>query len=311
MERATGKLDMADKGIFRYVILGGTLALIAFVLLSLTGRFFAPGNSAAVFRLQASVLLVLLAAALWAMSARRLASAALVSGALGIGSVVPGFVTAGTECPGSCLTLYQKNLLYRAWPRYPLADDIIASGAQVVTLQEVSDHNREFLAELFDHYPGEVQCAFRPQQDIALLTSLPVVEGSAFCLEGGGLAGLQVRTPDGRAVWVVSLHLEWPFPYDQFGQTRELAARLSQLDGPVLIGGDFNMVPWGGTVQWIASETGTERIGAFRNTFRWGGWAVPLPIDSILAPKGTIGTVELRPEIGSDHLGLLARIALP
>jgi endonuclease/exonuclease/phosphatase (EEP) superfamily protein YafD len=258
----------------------------------------------------AGVLLIPFAAVLWSMKARRTALVSLILAVIALTSVAPGFLASGTDCAGACLKLYQKNLMSKAWPRYPLADDIIASGAEIVTLQEVSDHNRKFMANMFDHYPVAVICKFRPAQDVAVLTSLPTIDGTELCEAEVGLAGVQVRVPSGQLIWVLSVHLEWPFPFDQFRQSRIIAERIAELDGPVLIAGDFNMVPWGKSVQRIKQAAGNHYLGAFRNTHGLGGLFLPLPIDTVLVPKGSTGAVELRPYMGSDHLGVLARIAL-
>lgn len=302
---------MGNNIIIRGLAFGSAAVLIGIVLLGFTGYFFGPGNSASVIRPQAGVVLIPLAAVLLVMRARRTALLSLAMAVVALGSVAPGFFRSGADCSGECLKLYQKNLLSKAWPRYPLAGDIIASGAEIVTLQEVSDHNRRFMANMFEHYPHAVTCPFRPSQDVAVLTSLPVVEGSEFCLAEAGLAGVQVKSQNGQLIWVLSVHLEWPFPFDQFYQSQIIAERITDMDGPILIAGDFNMVPWGGTLQRIEEAAGNDRLGAFHNTFRMGGWALPLPIDTVLVPTGASGTVELRPYMGSDHLGVLARIALP
>ncbi|PZQ96643.1 MAG: hypothetical protein DI533_13665 [Cereibacter sphaeroides] len=286
------------------------LLLVGVVLVSFTGWLFAPGDSAAVIRPQAGALLIPLGLCLWTMRLRRVAVVSLVAAILALGSVVPGFLAPDAKCSGDCLILYQKNLLSKAWPRYPLADEIIGSGAQIVTLQEVSDHNRHFMAPLFDYYPVAVTCAFRPAQDVVVLTSLPVVEGSQFCLDGAGLAGVQVEAPDGRLIWALSVHLPWPYPFDQFRQSRLIAARIGDMQGPILIGGDFNMVPWGASVRRIAQAAASRYLGPFRNTFNLGGWYLPLPQDMVLIPQGSGGSVELRPYNGSDHLGVLAQIDL-
>ena len=295
---------------FRILVFGAAIALIGLVLIGLNGRIFAVGDSATVVRPQAGALLVPLAALLWLLKARFTALVSLAVAIVAIGSVAPGFFVSGTDCTVSCLTLYQKNLLSRAWPRYPLADDIIASGAEIVTLQEVSDHNRQFMASMFDHYPTKVICKFRPRQDVAVLTSLPAVKDTEFCLADAGLAGVQVLAPNNQLIWVLSVHLEWPFPFDQYHQSEIIAEHIAELAGPVLIAGDFNMVPWGEILQRIKNAVGNHRIGAFRNTYREGGFLLPLPIDTVLVPKGGTGSIELRPYMGSDHLGVLASIAL-
>jgi len=76
-------------------------------------------------------------------------------------------------------------------------------------------------------------------------------------------------------------------------------------DGKAVLGGDFNMVTWSHTMRRIERVSGTKRIGAVWNTISLKG--LPLPIDYVLA-SGT-GSSERRPLLGSDHHGLVARIA--
>ncbi|WP_170761141.1 endonuclease/exonuclease/phosphatase family protein [Ruegeria lacuscaerulensis] len=293
------------------VIAGCAVLLMVLVIFGFTGRYFAPGDSIALMRPQVGVLLVLFAVILLAVHARGFALASLVFAMIAVGSVAAGFIPASDDCDDTCVTLYQKNLMSKAWPRYPLADDILQSNAEIVTLQEVSSHNQEYMSNLFDHYPRSAICEFRPEQNVAILTTLPVVEGTEFCLHGLGLVGLQVVGPDKQPVWVVSVHLNWPYPYEQFEQSKRIARHIEQLEGPVLIAGDFNMVHWGSSVRRIGSAADNQVFGPALNTHNRGSWMLPMPIDNLLVPKGTTGTAELRPFMGSDHLGIKARISLP
>ncbi|MBV7377664.1 endonuclease/exonuclease/phosphatase family protein [Maritimibacter dapengensis] len=302
-----GKFDDAA----RFAVRASAWGLLAVVALGFLGGVLAAGDTFAVVRPLAGTLLAPIAIGLFRQSARRLAILCLLGSFVSFGSLAPVFLASGTPCKNTCLTLYQKNLLSRAWPRYPLADDIIASGADIVTLQEVSDHNRKYMARMYDHYPTKVICPFRPRQDVGLLTSLPIIVGSAFCLEGAGLAGVQVITPDAKYVWALSLHLEWPFPYDQMSQALRIADKLETLDGPVVIGGDFNMVPWGRSARMIRKASGTRSLGPIQTSYEKGGPFLPLPIDQVLVPTGATGRMTARPEHGSDHEGRLASIALP
>jgi len=302
---------VANSKFLRAIILGCAAILIGLVILGFTGRYFAPGDSIALMRPQVGVLLIVFALILLAARARGFALASLTFASLAVGSVAAGFIPSSDDCGNRCVTLYQKNLMSRAWPRYPLADDILHSNAEIVTLQEVSSHNQEYMSNLFDHYPRSAICEFRPEQNVAILTTLPVVDGGEFCLRGLGMVGLQVIGPDNQPVWVVSIHLNWPYPYTQFEQSKRIAAHIEQLEGPVLIAGDFNMVPWGSSVRRIGSAADSQVFGQALNTHNLGSWMMPMPIDNLLVPRGTTGTAELRPFMGSDHLGIKARISLP
>ncbi len=295
----------------RSAILGCATLLMGLVILGFTGRYFAPGDSVALMRPQIGVLLIVFAAILMAVRARGFALASLAFAVIAVGSVAAGLVPVSDECDDPCVTLYQKNLMSVAWPRYSLADDILSSDADIVTLQEVSSHNRQYMENLFGNYPTSAICEFRPEQNVAILTRLAVVEGSEFCLQGLGLVGLQVVGPGGQPVWVVSVHLNWPYPYGQFEQSKKIAHQIEQLDGPVLIAGDFNMAHWGSSVRRIGMAAGNHVFGAVMNTHILGNWMMPMPIDNLLVPNGTKGAAELRPFMGSDHMGIRARISLP
>ena len=285
-----------------------TLALITLAL-SYSGAWFAPGDSLAVGRPHLSLVVILLALWLWWAEALKLAMVCLLAGSTSAAALL-SYALPGTAAPGT-YTLYQKNLLFKAWPRQPLADDILASGADIVTLQEVSTHNRQYMRSLFEAYPTQVICPSRAGFDVAILTRFEQVEGGADCGAGGGLALLQVRLPQGQTVWIASLHLLWPWPYGQPEQLRRLLPRLSALEGPVILAGDFNMVPWGASVARIAQATGTERIGPAHDTFPHFRPLLPLPIDHVLLPAGSAGLVLMRDQLSSDHHGLLASFSLP
>jgi endonuclease/exonuclease/phosphatase (EEP) superfamily protein YafD len=125
--------------------------------------------------------------------------------------------------------------------------------------------------------------------------------------------------PDG-PLWLVSLHLHWPFPYQQPDQVKWLLPILEALDDPVLIGGDFNMVPWSYTLKSVARATDTKLSGYAGGTFELSyvyqdndlaTWMPLLPIDHILVPaSGPAVSLERRPQLGSDHYGLLGEFVL-
>ena len=212
-------------------------------------------------------------------------------------------IVAGPD--GQGITVYQKNLWAGNVASRALVADIRDSGADLVMLQEVSERNVPLLALLEDDYPYQQFCRFSAWSGMAVLSRLPAI-GDGICSDRRGMAGLRVEGPNG-PVWALSIHLHWPWPHGQARQVARLLPQLDALEGPVIIGGDFNMVPWGHSVRRIAEATGTQRVGQRRPTiFPYG---VPLPIDMVLAP--TPGRNERRPLFGSDHYGLVARVAAP
>jgi endonuclease/exonuclease/phosphatase (EEP) superfamily protein YafD len=204
--------------------------------------------------------------------------------------------------PGS-IVLYQKNMLFRNDDLAGLEADIRAAAPQVVTLQEVSEPNEALLLALKDVLPNQAICPFRAVGSTAIATNLPVVPGSERC--GNGLTAVQVDWRD-RRIWLVSVHLHWPWPHEQAAQVAALRPLLAELEGPVLMAGDFNMVRWGHTVGSLARSARAMAAGPSRGSFLGFAPALSLPIDHAFAPNG--GRIHLRPALGSDHLGLLAEL---
>jgi len=289
-----------------FVIVIVVLALLAG---SYAGRWFPFGDSLAVVRPMLSAGLFALAMLLIIWRGIGFAAffsvVALISG----GQVAVGFYGDQPDVNGD-YTLYQKNLLLRAWPRYSLADDILASGADFVTLQEVSDHNKRFMIKMFTGYEHKAFCPDVKNGEVAILSRFAFVDGSVTCADDIGLIAAKVALADKRQVWIVSLHLRWPFPYDQFQQVTRFESFLADLDAPVILGGDFNMVPWGASVARIADAAGVKRVGPYRDTFPRLGFISPLPIDQVMLPPSARAHVETRPPMGSDHRGVLVRFDL-
>ncbi len=291
-------------------ILLGALAVVCALLLagSFAGALHPLGDSLAVFRLHFAAGVVVFAS-LWAAMGRRAAVALAFVGAFAVLPTAWMWVRPAEAVPAATLVHYQKNLLWVRRDMTRLAADIRSVSPDVLTVQELTDGNVAVLNLLATDLPSQQVCDFDRIGGVAVASRWAKVPGSGFCDEAHGVTGMQVEAPQG-PLWVVSLHLHWPFPYSQSEQMEGLLPILQGLDGPVVIGGDFNSVPWSTSVARIAEATGTARIGPARSTYREFEPLVPLPIDHVLAPAGRSGTTETRPRLGSDHLGLVARIAL-
>lgn len=145
------------------------------------------------------------------------------------------------------------------------------------------------------------------------------------------LTRARVRAPSGREFWLVSIHM----PTLRAGFNRFLGGDVGGLkrhidwwrhemgrvvdglteigDRPFLVGGDFNMPPDDATMAGLRSvcRFGFEEAG-------WGyGYTRPtrspwFRIDHILAsPQWAFTRCWVGPDLGSDHLPLLAEVSLP
>ena len=276
-------------------VIGAVLALAALGL-SHAGALHPVADSLAVFR--PVIALGLVPCLYLARRARWLAVLGTVAALVALGPAVWLARPAAAVTDGA-LVLYQKNVLWSNDSIEALAEDILASGADVVTLQEVSRGNRALLEMLAGAYPGQALCE---RGAVAVLSRAPLVE-PPICIKGQAMVLARVVGPEG-PVWVGSVHLSWPWPWPQARQAERLTRHLEALEGPRVIAGDFNMVAWGRSVRGMSAAAGTRPIGPVRRSFVLLG-VYPLAIDHVLAGAGQL---EARALLGSDHFGLLARV---
>ncbi len=283
-------------------LLAGLAALA--VLGGYLGALHPLGDSLAVFRLQGAALLAVLSALALLAGAAAVGRLGMVL-ALVAGAPILWSYGAGPAAMTEGLRIYQKNMWFRNDDLAGLAADIRAAAPDVVTLQEVSEANRALLEALKPGLPHQLNCGATRVGGTAIATRLPIVAGSEICADG--LAAMQVEGQEG-PLWLVSVHLRWPWPHRQAEQVRRLLPVLEGLQGPVVMAGDFNMVRWSASVTAMARAARVRPAGAVHGTYTgFAPWLV-LPIDHVLAPGG--GQVEVRGGLGSDHLGLLAEVGL-
>ncbi len=205
--------------------------------------------------------------------------------------------------PGEGLTLYSKNIWFGNQELPALAADITQSGADVVTLQEVSRRNDRLLGMLAPTYPHQHLCRFSGWGGVAVVSKYPI--SAETCTQRRGLAAAQINK-DGQDIWIGSIHLPWPFPYANDTAAKAVEDVVLSLEGPVVLAGDFNIFPWANSVGQLQRAARVQPLRPLRPTFSLQG--VPLFLDHVHAPGG--GQVTYRPGLGSDHLGVLAEVDL-
>jgi endonuclease/exonuclease/phosphatase (EEP) superfamily protein YafD len=296
--------DDDDGGLLAEFVGLGLVLAIFLVLLGFLGGLFAFGDSFAVGRgpAVAAVLVLAIAASYFGM---RVAAFWSILFALYAGT--PVILATLWPGPAGEFTLYQKNMRFDNHHLNELEADIRAANPFALTLQEVSDPNRALLSSLSDLLPNQLVCPFATVGSTAVATRLPPVPGATICAPG--LAAMQVvwkETQREVPVWIVAVHLHWPWPNDQAKQAMALREVLAGLEGPVIMAGDFNMVSWGASVSGLASASRTIAAGPSPGTYTGFDPVFRLPIDHAFGPNG--GRIALRPELGSDHLGLFVRL---
>jgi endonuclease/exonuclease/phosphatase (EEP) superfamily protein YafD len=260
------------------------------------------GDSLAVGRAPASIAVFVLALLAISAGMRMAAFGAILLSILTFTSVFLAHVWPG---PPGIFLLYQKNMRHQNTDLAGLEADIRDANPLALTLQEMAEPNLALLANLKDALPHQLHCPLGKRGGTAVASRLEPVAGATVCVPG--LSAMQVIFRE-QPVWIVSVHLTWPWPYGQADHVADLRPVLAQLEGPVLMAGDFNMVRWALSVRRLAAEARVQVAGPSKGSFLGFGSLLALPIDHAFAPAG--GRVTLRPALGSDHLGLLANLAL-
>ncbi|WP_157888263.1 endonuclease/exonuclease/phosphatase family protein [Neptunicoccus sediminis] len=261
------------------------------------------GDSLAVFRLYLGVIALICGAGLFVLNWRRSGIGAMVLSVAAIGAILWSY--HGPQPQGDFpYTHYQKNLLYVLYDPAEIIADIQEQDPDFITLQEMTPRSNGLMVALQEDYPTQSVCLGEDDRGIALASRFDMVPESRICMPGHGMLAVQVITPDG-PVWLVTLHLRWPFPLEQAEQVTRILPVLEGLTGPVVLGGDFNMVPWSDTMTRIETATRTRRVGRTIDTFLVEGHLM-VPIDHVLAPQGCKGRVSALDLLGSDHHGVLA-----
>lgn len=206
--------------------------------------------------------------------------------------------------PGQDLRVYSKNLWFGNAEISPIVADIKTANVDTVFLQEISDRNRHILEQLKTRFPYQHLCRFSGWYGIAVVSRHPF-DGTPICSTSRAMAAAPIKI-NGSRVWLVSAHIPWPWPTDSVKNEQAAHDLLAQLNGSVVIAGDFNSFPWTSRVRTIATLSHTKLAGPIHPTLTFR--QIPLPLDFALSPGG--GAVKVRPHLGSDHAGIVADLAL-
>lgn len=233
--------------------------------------------------------------------------------------VVPEFMRPIPTAPAGQgdLTVLDWNVWFDNGAPSATAAAMVASGADVILLQETSGTIHDALPLLAKHYPHRSHCSRRC--GLTILSRRPLLEDryrlrdAAGRPYGPGLAWARTTAPDGGPLTLVTLH------YGHSGQAAavaDLAAALRTIPTQDLVlAGDMNMVPWSFAMA-RQDRALAPLVRMTRALASWpaqiAGWPMPaplVPIDHLFA--GTdwrlVRASRLR-AAGSDHYGILVRL---
>lgn len=226
-------------------------------------------------------------------------------------AVAPQWFPAGPrpEADAPSVRLYSANLWARNTDVESIQASIRAADADVVVLIELGDAPARRLDQILAGYPHRVAT---PRVDRPSGPARSII-ASRFPLtpvrdrpDGLHAVGASVRTPLG-PIHILGVHLTRPWPFQeqwgQISQTMALQAVAEDLNGPVVVAGDFNSVSSGRIGRQVKRDLGLHPAPGFPGT-----WPAPLPaplgvtIDQVYASAGlAFISRRLGRSTGSDH----------
>lgn len=222
------------------------------------------------------------------------------------------------ETTGAVYRLFHANLRFDNARPEAILSLIGQYRPDVMTFNEVSDHWRTQLEVLRGVYPYSVVCPRHAEiGGVAIFSRRPFAHGIApICGDRGSFAHAVVDL-GGHNVDVATLHLGWPWPFDQNWQIKTVLPMLQKVGETALFAGDLNAVPWSNTARKVEAGLNATIIRGLGPT--WLTAMLPdrlrpligLPIDNVMT-KGRIVPLSARTLTGgsSDHLPVLMEFGL-
>ena len=286
--------------------------------------YFEVAETIAHFRLYIITGLILLSLFCLMLKRYILFGATFVFIVIGIFSILPftyhwnSFVLPNTSTD---LNLLQLNLFHRNSNSRAVLKLVRKHNPDVITFQEVSPRNKKILKKLTKAYPYRLLCHSSGVRSIAILSRFPRrSKRSQGCIKSKGLGWMQIKVGQ-KTLSIASIHLRWPYPYNQRSQIQHLEKHLKAIPRPVLLAGDFNATPWSYALSRITDATDTHVVGGLRITYhlnpkRWNQFRklpfdikIGLPIDHVLtSPSLSAHTIKKEQFVGSDHFPIVAKM---
>lgn len=216
----------------------------------------------------------------------------------------------------SKIGLYQKNMWFYAEDVARVHQDILATGADIITLEEVRYKNKDILPLLAKTHPYSVVCNWPKNERIVLLSRWPITQNQN-CINEYGFLHAEVNTPEGPISFGV-IHHPWPWPVSltiprngrvvsQIENAKVILAEIKKIKGPFVLAGDFNHVHWSNLVKRYERAAKGRRVGPIMRSFALKQ-IYPIPLDHVIVPKGWGAHAERRAKLSSDHAGIFVQI---
>jgi endonuclease/exonuclease/phosphatase (EEP) superfamily protein YafD len=265
--------------------------------------------------LEASLVLFVLVA--WARSrAVTWAAAALV--VLNAILTAPAFLLAADGLADGAeaepLTFVLANMAGRDGRKPSLAGFLEREDPDLVLLLEADPVAEPVLEGLGQRYPHRIGCSGNHRCRMVLLSKLELEDADAMPRSSNAPPHIKARVQTTAGpLNILGAHVARPFNTGWHGADMAAVARLiGQSQAPLLVAGDFNATPWSWSLTRLQRATALRRhrtLGAtWPNVDRI---SAQLLIDHVLVSPGiAVLEAESGPDLGSDHLPTIARIAI-
>lgn len=301
----------------------GTAGVWLCLLAALLSRLAWPFDLFSHFRVQYAALFVLFACVL--MLSRRFWIA--VAAAVGFGvSVVPLLPYAVGEPVAAAVAstreetfrLVSFNVWFRNRDMARVAEYIESSNADAVVLLELTKRQAEALVPLLPTYPHhQMETGL---MGAAVFTKWPVLSSDSVPLSPSGSVTASRVMLDwrGTPVNVLGVHLMWPMGSNNSRYRNQELNTLVEFSkaqrGPLLIAGDFNLTPWSEYFSDALEQSGLHDAAVgFGLARSWPSQFAPVGIridHCLLSRHWSARSTVIGPDLGSDHLPLVADVAL-
>ncbi|MGV8855691.1 MAG: endonuclease/exonuclease/phosphatase family protein [Devosia sp.] len=323
--------------IIRLALVLGAVAMATLSLAALFG-FAVPAldvlNHAQIFLLPGTLIGLLILGMGLRGPVRR---AGLIYGFLGLAAsanvMAPEFIAGMQSRPAApasgTITMMTHNLFGLNYQMEQVTSAIKAENPDIIVLQEYFGEQASGLhPRLIKDYPYFVRCQGGKRANLGLYSRLPFVQvkdgacpDNAYVTNRTGHILARFTAPGGKMFSVLTTHMDWPLPAErQAEQLTSLSSVIAQVEGPLIVAGDFNSTPWSYALREFVAGNGLVRqtvnlltyplrfyyLGAWRDTIPF------LPLDQVMT-RGGIVVHELHAgrRTASDHLPVVFSFSVP
>lgn len=226
----------------------------------------------------------------------------------------------GPRSPPSAhqLRVYTQNLHFSHKPSHWTRNALSWIQSDILVFQEINSAVFSTFRRIDDLFPYRVfvESPRNAKEQLAILSSQPIAEYQVFKPSPAAMPALIARIvlSDGMSVWLVVVHARNPvlakgmIARDDF--LEQLSDRVNQLQGPVIIAGDFNATPYTPPYRDFVESAQVAEACLTPGTFPKASKGLGLPIDHILVRGGTIMNLSASRLFGSDHRALVGTLRL-